>query len=70
MASRIAAPVIWGRRSPGPALGLNSDVVIRNQLPKPAVLISAMLNAVMPVASGVSREDGDLRAEVGWSCRG
>jgi len=31
MASRIAAPVIWGRRSPGPALGLNSDVVIRNQ---------------------------------------
>ena len=45
----------------------NTDVATSTQLPKPAALISAMLNAVMLVASGVSREDGDHRAEVGWS---
>jgi hypothetical protein len=43
----------------------NTDSPTSTQLPKPAVLISAMLNAVMLVASGVSREDGDHQAEVG-----
>jgi hypothetical protein len=65
MASRIAAPIIWARRSPGPVGEGNTDSPTSTQLPKPAVLISAMLNAVMLVASGVSREDGDHQAEVG-----
>ena len=64
---RDSAPSISERRSPGPVGWGNTDAATSPQLPKPVALISAMLNAVMLVASGVSREDGDHRAEVGGS---